>query len=366
MTVTVKTLAEDLASIGLGALDNHLLGISESEDDNAVTDPEKPQVDESDLEQDDDDDSPGEFSEDVQKAATVVYMHVRPQIDESLIDYDVDQFESDLISAIATMIEAKADSLDEDELDMNAVSVDVSEAVADLYNELAGASDEEEAVDENQARAKSKQGPRGKTIQGVGRNIRIGAKGRQVKVRGAADVMQSRKGAMKRTASVLAKKRRVGRMKRNTGAYKATARKSAVKHRMYASEAAIELAGLLELAEGTQTTTEPIVDPIRAALAEAFDRVEIVAAMLGDFFESNGTDEDVEIAGVLDVMIESVDGLSESVLDLSEAEFDLKGSMERLQAFSKVIARAEEEYAQYELADDEGNVYEMEGEAVGK
>lgn len=349
MTTTVHTLVEDLQALGMEALDNHLLGLSED-----AQSKEEADADEGDSFEEDG------FDPGVVEAANAIYLHVRPQIDEDLIDYDVDKFESDLITAIANLVEAQAEALEESERDFDQIAVSVSEVVAEAYNDLTlddGSLEESEQLDER-ARAKRRAGPRGKKIQGVGRNVRVGAKGRQVKVRGAEDVMKSRIGAAKRTAGVLAKKRRQMRIKRKTGAYKATARKAKMRQSMYASDTAAELAGLMDIAESVE---ESVVqqDPIRAGLAEAFDRVSNVAAMLGDFFEFNGIEEDVEIAAVMDDVMESCGTAIDSVETLSEDEFDIKAQLTKLQAFAKVIARAEEEYAKYDLVDGEGNIVEF-------
>jgi len=126
-------------------------------------------------------------------------------------------------------------------------------------------------------------------------------------------------------------------------------RRAKAERKMGESAVAGELRNLL-----TESTKAKVSgDDLAMLVVEATERTDNVFRLLADFFEEFGTEEDVDIAGVLDEGIEAIDSYHKTLL---EGEVDVADAIERLKKFSKMTASALKEYNKYDMVvedDDE-------------
>lgn len=345
-THIVRSLHEDMEAIGLDAIDPYIAGLPVTEGKRGGQEAEREKYGMDDEELDDAEEEVEPYADEVQEAAMAIFQIARPQIDESLIDYDEAEFNYDLLDSIAAMIESAMD----EGTDLEEAAQSAADTLSEAYDALTLT---EEELTEKQKRAATFTGPRGKKLQKVGRNVRVGAGGRQVKMRTGADVMKSKKGAVKRVGAKLTQARKKGAIYRRSGKGKLTMRKAAVKRKQFENDSlAAELRSLL-----SESVEETVAVPVaHAEFAEAAGRASVVGYMLSQFFYEWGSDEDADLGEVM----EELGGMAEAMMDsVSDADFDLEEAMTKLQTFSKVLGKALEVYSEYTLVDGEGNIVEM-------
>ena len=119
----IRSLAEDMNAIGLDGVDPHIAGLPISED-----------ADDSDADTgvDEGDEAVEPYSLAVQEAAMEIFQVARPQIDESLIDYEESEFNYDFLNSIAALIESAI----EDGSDLEDAAQAVAETVSSTYNRV--------------------------------------------------------------------------------------------------------------------------------------------------------------------------------------------------------------------------------------
>lgn len=370
---TVRSLAEDMNAIGLDAFDPHIAGLPLEEGKHA--DKVKADAEESGEEAEESEVEP--YAPEVQEAAMTVFQAARPQIDESLIDYEESEFNYDFLNSIAALIESEI----EDGADIDDAVQTVAEQVSSTYNSLTLVEDEEEvdpvsfveSLDEAElvrfARAndldeadleevrkfilgKIKRVGRGIERMGITRKIKAGKKIVKKKVTGAM--------VMARKAAELARRgmKKLLNKKKGISARKGTAKISARKRaRARRESVADELRNLLH--EGVSAAQESTLSSLQFELAEAYFRTASVSALYAQFFEAFGDESDKAIVKVMLDVSESARQKAEGVQTIGESEVDIEESMGTLQTFAKVLSRTGEQYNEYALVDGEGNLVEM-------
>jgi hypothetical protein len=355
---TVRSLAEDMNAIGLDAFDPHIAGLPLEEGKHA--DKVKADAEESGEEAEESEVEP--YAPEVQEAAMTVFQAARPQIDESLIDYEESEFNYDFLNSIAALIESEI----EDGADIDDAVQTVAEQVSSTYNDLTLTEDEDldesEQLDEKIQRRVRKQRRGATGVQKAGIQMRIstakgGAKIKKTKVTGKQSIERLKAQRKRKGKKALLNLKK--RMSARKGPARLSARKRSRVTRVNAGVAE-ELRNLLS--EGTKAPIAESLSSVRVELAEAFDRIGIVSILLQDFFEDWGDEGDQGIGQVMEDLAESALQASIAAETLAEDDFDLEGSFAKVQKFAKVIGRVMDQYNEYALVDGEGNLVEMDDE----
>jgi hypothetical protein len=224
------------------------------------------------------------------EAADALYTEIRNEVDEDLIDYDVNQFESDLRNQLKARLESTV-----------ADGVPLEEAMKMIRRLVGGVL----------LRAKQ----------------RILTGGEKMKAKlGRLATRAKRKLMGKRYRRKATTKRREGKRRK-------------LKAKMGESVAE-ELRGLL-----TESVQSGLSDEHQSVI-EAYERVSRVAALLGDFFEAFGSRGDEKIADVMDEAIEAAELRIEAI---EAGKVNLESELPKVQGYVKMLGKTLEKYNSYDL-----------------
>jgi hypothetical protein len=240
---------------------------------------------------------PAQSGPSIDESVDSLYKEIRAEVHESQIDYDKNEFETDLRAAIKERLEAelsKGTSLEE---------------AFKVIRKLVGGS---------LKRAR---------IQKLTGGEKLAA--RQARRKNRASIRISAKRYRRKSTTKRREKKRAT-LKSRMGESKADELRGLL------SESQVEAAGLSDAHED---------------VLEAYERIGRIAALLGDFFESFGDDNDTEIAKVMDEMIEGIEAREATMLEGKVS--DAASEIPRIQSLVKVLGRALETYGQYNLSVDE-------------
>ena len=253
----------------------------------------------------------------IAEAAEAIYKATIESIDESQIDYDVEEFKRDLRQVIEARLRT--------EVERGASIQEATGAVSEI-------------IEARMKRVRL-------------RTVRVSASGKRqrvtIKRKTGAEYLAGVRSRRKNRAKIARSKRKYAR---TTG--RRQARQRSRLDRQMGESAAQQLRNLL-----TESTIEAsdLSDDMLGIL-EARERIQRIALHLADFFEANGSDEDQALVSVLDEMVESIDAGETAIL---EGKADVAAETKRLGVLLKGLGRAVEEFDKYEWADEaeepEGN-----------
>lgn len=232
----------------------------------------------------------------------------------------------------------------------------VDEAVAALFAEAnADIQDEELVTDYGTDRAKfeselkaaikeavEREVGKGVSLDEAFKIIRSGLAGKKSKIR---VLRGAEKLAGKRTRMRTRGKRRLQgvRYRRSAGGKKVARHAKSRRKKFGESTVADEMRGLLtesgHAAAGLSSGHEDVL--------EAYDRIDRIGSLLGDFFEDFGNEKDADIAKVMDEMIAAIDARSDLIMEGKVS--DPAAEFPRIQSYVKVLGRALEKYNEYDL-----------------
>jgi hypothetical protein len=246
--------------------------------------------------------------------AEEVYNDIRSQIEDEDIDYDVDQFESDLLDAITGIVEMNLSGLDEDEMTEGFLNEQVRKIIKSVRGKL-------QVVKQKLKSRADRMMDKMKRRKNRGKN-----RASQKKYRRGSTFKKS-------------KKRRSRQMSRASGSVKRI-----MKQRRESEDRMSDLMGLLESnGRGPRGMTD-----VERELEEAYCRVFEIADTLASFFEENGEEDDLHIAESLTDMIQKLD---EDVDSLSEGEIDIASSLRKLQVYGKMVLESVNVFNEYSLVE---------------
>jgi hypothetical protein len=298
----LRDLNEDLARLGLpDGIDMKLAGLRESEEGPKGTFSARTKVE-----------ARAESKKDnavAMRIAERAYNVIRGSIEESEIDYDVDQFEHDLAKALLALAERAVEE-GEDEAEIT------DQIIAEAFKKI---------------RSLAPGGPKMKKIKVLRGSEMLMAR-RERKMNRAA-----RKKSQKKWARSAAGKKYKVRLARAN-------KKARASGKMESHAAASMLALLGE-------SDEASLSAVGRELDEAYFRVFSTAAALSDFFEEHGEQGDGQISDALCTMIESMDGDVSSLVEGDGG--DLAGRLKRLQTWGKIVSEAIEVFETYSMDDED-------------